>query len=113
MVCEEDLTARCRQNSEHAYDPHLESHWFLQWCLQAIGANEEAVKERLKAPLARASLVGSSSLAPCDRSGMFLACLSGKHATTQLLKVSARKCNAVLKSSGNQPFLFTSKWNHR
>jgi hypothetical protein len=48
MICEEDLTARCRQNSEH--DPHLESHWFIQWCLQTIGASEEDVKERLKSP---------------------------------------------------------------
>jgi hypothetical protein len=45
MICEE---ARCRQNIEH--EPQPESDWFLQWCLQAIGANEEAVKERLKPP---------------------------------------------------------------
>jgi hypothetical protein len=47
MVYEEELNPRCRRN-EH--ELHLESHWFVQWCLQMIGANEEAVRESYQAP---------------------------------------------------------------
>jgi hypothetical protein len=57
MVCEEELTPCCQQ-SDH--EPHLvrsnepgatsQSHWFVQWCLQMIGADEEAVRERYQTP---------------------------------------------------------------
>jgi hypothetical protein len=47
MVCEEENTPRCKQNE---LEPHREANCFVQWCLQMIGADEEAVKERLHVP---------------------------------------------------------------
>jgi hypothetical protein len=47
MVCDEENTPRCKQNE---LEPHREANCFVQWCLQMIGADEEAVKERLHVP---------------------------------------------------------------
>jgi hypothetical protein len=47
MAYEEELTARCQRND---HEPHHESHWIVQWCLQRIGADEEDVRERIQAP---------------------------------------------------------------
>jgi hypothetical protein len=46
MVCDEELSSHCQKDPEH----HLKSHWFIKWCLQTIGANEQAVKDRQLAP---------------------------------------------------------------
>jgi hypothetical protein len=47
MVCEEGLSVHEQRTP---FTPRLESHWFVEWCLQTIGANETAVKDRLEDP---------------------------------------------------------------
>jgi hypothetical protein len=47
MLCEEVVSVHLQQNED---TPRQESHWFVKWCLQAIGANEAAVKDRLPDP---------------------------------------------------------------
>jgi hypothetical protein len=49
MVSDEELTTDCQQTDR---EQHLESHWFIKCCLQKIGANEEAVKDRIHGPWA-------------------------------------------------------------
>jgi hypothetical protein len=47
MVCEEALSPHGQLNDS---EQQLRSHWFVKWCLQTIGANEEAVKDRNQPP---------------------------------------------------------------
>jgi hypothetical protein len=47
MVSEEEVTPHCQQNDP---EQHFQKHWFIKWCLQIIGADEQAVRERLHAP---------------------------------------------------------------
>jgi hypothetical protein len=46
---EEEPTPNVQQN-ENELEPHLDSHWFVTWCLKTIGANHQAVKDRLDIP---------------------------------------------------------------
>jgi hypothetical protein len=47
MVSEEELTPHCPND-----DPEqpLQKHWFVMCCLQTIGANEQAIRNRRHAP---------------------------------------------------------------
>jgi hypothetical protein len=47
MVCKEELSPHCQQNDPEQHPP---KHRFVKWCLQTIGANEEALRDRRHAP---------------------------------------------------------------